>query len=429
MRYVIWLCVVAISFVLGWSGVRWLTRPRPSPPLLGQDARQPVSHQRATAIPNPAPPTTPVAYEAKADSLAALLEQPSGVSRDHALFTAIRSWQAADFPKGADEMVALIKQHGNGIGSSGEHITEAWLDRWLEIDAPAALKYLEESRFLAEIPGLRSMTSVTQSPLGGAFRALLRHRPEWVRNMVVKMEPGTPRTVAAQVLVALAARGGLVQAQPYLADFPQMREAALVGYVQEAAESDPIAALDAVLAEPAGGSRENLLSIIFAAAGARDLDAGRGMLDRIEDSAMRTQMAAALLSGADRSDPQEIVAFVREESERLVAAGKQGPDAVSWVRSAQSGLTTESLQAIAEWSTDFAADPDRALLVDITRVWASRDAAKLQAWLGTNASPLDPILMGRLRYALNDMAANSLPVMKEWIATLPDGPLRNQAQF
>ncbi|RYD86926.1 MAG: hypothetical protein EOP61_36580, partial [Sphingomonadales bacterium] len=326
-------------------------------------------------------------------------------------------------------MLELIKQEGNGIGSAGEHIAEAWLDRWLQLDAPAALKYLEESTFLADLPGVRSMSSISQSPLGGAFRALLRHRPEWLRTMVVEMEPGPRRNIAAQILIGHAARGGIAQAQPYLADFPHLREAALIGYVHEAAASDPTSALDAVLAEPPGGSREELLTEIFTAAGARDLALGRGMLDRIEDPALRVQMAASLLSGAERGDPQETVNLVREESERLAAAGKQGPDAVSWVRSGLNNLTAESLEGIADWATDFAADPDRALLADVTRVWASRDAAKFQAWLSTNASRLDPIVTGKLRYALDDMAANRLPLMKEWIATLPEGPLRNQAQF
>src|SRR5690606_27418571 len=101
----------------------------------------------------------------------------------------------------------------------------------------------------------------------------------------------------------------------YLADFPQFREDALIGYVNAAASSDPISSLDAVLAEPPGNSRETLLTEIFAAAGARDLDAGRGMLDRIEDPAMRTRLAGSLLSSAKNSDPEATLNFVREEAE------------------------------------------------------------------------------------------------------------------
>ena len=120
------------GFFLGFAAMRLMKVEAPevtaaNSPIPGQV--RPVSQTTHSSSPE----------KAKLPAFIALLEKPPSAARDIAVYRSLQEFDAADFESGADDFLALLRKRAETNGA--EHLGEAWMDRWLEVDPKGALAY------------------------------------------------------------------------------------------------------------------------------------------------------------------------------------------------------------------------------------------------------------------------------------------------
>ena len=225
------------SFSVGFAGVRLL-------PESHAPAPQKKTASRADAA---APPVQDVqskeAGKARLAAVLALGGKDRDLAEDHALFLAISELQAGDFLTGADGMLALLKRFESPSGSPNVALAEAWMERWLEVDAAGALRFFESAPFLAELsagPDYLAVGDRCGMPLGSIFKVLARRQPEWAQRYLASLKPGSLREVGSYVLLREVAEQDSAKAKLLFAALGEgaNRPAVLRGYIAGLAQAD-----------------------------------------------------------------------------------------------------------------------------------------------------------------------------------------------
>lgn len=428
MRLLVWMFAGAVSFAVGWSGTRWIAQPAP---VLKQTVSTVEEESVALDSSASSKPQTPGdATEERMEALAALCEQPDSLTRDHALVGALLKLEAADFPAGTDEMLALLKRLKGTVKSAD--LADAWMDRWLDLDAPGALQFLSTSSFLAEIPTPVDLgwplETLAEGGLGGVFRALARREPEWTRQTLANMEPGKRREVAIYTLLREVAQGGVEKAAGFLAtlgDGPD-RRGAVTGYVTGLITTDLRSGFERAWTESPGPLRDDLLRRVFCRAGESGLAVMGELLDRVDDPAVRWESIAWGLRAVTSEDP---VPLIKQESDRMAAAGEWNVDTSTWMSTVDVASRSPRARALAEWAVDFAPDGERKMFARIAENWAGRNPVEFKEWLSERAATLDASTAEKLAQPLAALAQRDLVAARAWSDALPPGPLRDQARF
>lgn len=415
------------SFLIFWSGTRWIVQP----------------HQKRLAVPQvavtdvapsqPSPPrgeSTGNLTKGHPATIADLLQTHSSLARDHALAAELLKLDADDLRAGADEMLALLIGE-SGPGKNGD-VAEAWMDRWLELDAPGALQFLSRALVPEEVPltgkSAWSLQSLTDTGFGGVIRALARREPEWTRQMLAKAPPGKQREVAIFTLLEEVAKGGAAGAASYLEAFSDGpdRSGALTGYITGLITNDVRAGFERAWAEPPGALRSELLRLVFSRAGESDLAVLSELLERVDDHTARRECIAWGLRAAPREDA---LPLIQQESERMAASGEWETNHFTWLGLVEGSFGSLQAQPLAEWALNFQPDKERKMFAQIARSWAGRDPAEFQRWLSDRAGTLDPATVDKLAEPLASLAAKDVAAARAWSDTLPPGSLRDQARF
>lgn len=376
------------------------------------------------------PQAASTAAKERMEALLDLTKQPASLTRDHALATALLKLEAVDFPAGADEMIALLKQLRGTIKEVD--LTEAWMDRWLELDAPGALQFLSNSSFLAEIPSAVDrgwpLDTLAESGLGGVFKALARREPEWTRQTLAKMEPGKRREVAIYTLLREVAQGGVAKAAGFLATFADGpdRRGAVTGYVTGLITTDVRSGFERAWTEPPGPLRNELLRLVFFRAGESGLGVMSELLERIDDPAVRRENLAWGLRAVASEDA---VPLIQQESERMAASGEWNSNISAWMSTVDVASRGPRAREMAEWAVDFAADTDRKMFAQIAEHWVGSDPVEFKTWVSERAGTLDAATVEKLARPLASLAQRDLAGARAWSEALPPGPLRDQARF
>ena len=207
----------AVGLAIGWSSVRWIAGSSPKPGRAAPGGKE--ENAAAAATPGRAATTA----SERMETIATLYDQPATMARDHAVAAALLKLEAADFPAGAEAMKKLFQRLQEPFGSQAQELAEAWMDRWLEIDPPGALRFLSSSPFLAELPVSKMegwpIAERARSAHGGIFAALARRQPEWLRQTLADVKPGPEREVGIYVLLTEAAKGDPAPSRQLLASF------------------------------------------------------------------------------------------------------------------------------------------------------------------------------------------------------------------
>lgn len=371
------------------------------------------------------------------EALAALSEQPPSLTRDRTLAAALLKLEAADFPAGADEMLTLLKGLSGlrDTAAKPAELAEAWMDRWLELDAPGALRFLSSSSFLADLPeeGLSGwpLEVLAECGLGGVIKALARRHPEWTRQTLEKMEAGERRETAIFILLREVAQGGVAKAASFLATFADGpdRRGAVDGYVTGLITTDVRSGFERAWAEPPGPLRDELLKLVFFRAGESGLDVMGELLERIDDPAVRQESLAWGLRAVGAGGRKEAFPLIQQESERMAASGEWNANTSAWVRTVDVASRGARARELAEWAVDFAADTDRKMFAQIAENWVGRDPLEFKTWLSERAATLDASAVEKLAEPLASLVRRDLAAARAWSETLPSGPLRDQARF
>ena len=370
------------------------------------------------------------------EAIAKLWAQPGSMARDHALAAALLKLDAADFSAGAEAMQALFKRSQRPDDLEAEQLAEAWMDRWLELDTPGALRFLSSTPFLAQLP-VRELVGwpideKIHCAQGGILAALARRQPEWTQQALAETPSGSVREIGVYALLKEVAKGDAARTARFLASFANGadRAAALTGYVTALVDADIRSGYDKASAEPPGMLRENLLRLVFARAGERGVSTARDLLDQIDDPAMRRQHAPTALLAIGFDQREDALPFIIEESERMAAtSGWNTEDARDWASSVDVAARGPQARAFAEWAAGFEPDADRKMFGQIVIVWAGREPATFRNWLKEHAETLDAAAVKTLDGALANLARRDLPAARTWSETLPAGALRDQARF
>lgn len=362
----------------------------------------------------------------------AMGEKQRGLAEDHALFVAISKLTAPDFLAGGAELLALFKKGDSPFGSPNLALAEAWMERWLEVDVAAALRFIGSSTSFIENPPGMSLRSRASSVQGGIFAVLARRQPGWTQQYLAALKPGPQRDVGVFQLLKECAQQNAAKSREVLASFSEgaNRPAAVQGYVTGLTATDVRAGFDVAAAEPAGPFRKELLEVVFHKAAERGIGVVRELLDCVDDAELRRDLAAdsALeLSWRSRDDP---LPWLMEEAQRTPLPAKSKGEFDRWTSYVTQALATSgNVARAADWAATIANDPEKELLLGLLGRWDQRDDAGLRSWLASHADALNTSVLEKLGRTITDMARRDGIGTRAWAAALPHGPLREQAQF
>ena len=430
MRALLPIALVAFtSFAAGFAGMRSM-----SARAARVQERQPILPALVEPVATPAVGAdhSPVASRARITGVLALADKERSLSDDHALFLAISKLEAPDFLAGAEEMLALFKKSDTPYGSANLALSEAWMERWLEVDAAHALRFLETLAILKEPPTGRSLRSLANSVQGGLFAVLARRQPEWTQQYLSTLKPGAQREVGVHQLLNETAQQNPAKAGELLVAFSEgaERRAAVHGYVTGLAAVDVRAGFEIAAGESAGPFRKELLQAVLREAAERGIGIVRELLERVEDAALRRELVGDSAREISWRSREDLLPWLMEEAQQMSSTANAQDGFDPWHGAVAQALRTSGDPARAmEWAATLPNDPEKKLLLSLIGGWDQRDNAVLRSWLANHSETLDAAVLEKLRYTLADLARRDGPGTRAWAAALPPGPLREQAHF
>ncbi|HEX5176639.1 MAG TPA: hypothetical protein VFV83_06405 [Chthoniobacteraceae bacterium] len=350
---------------------------------------------------------------------------------DHALFAAIAKLDTRDFRMGAAEMRAVFLKTDSPFGNRNMAVAEAWIERWLDVDASGALQFIGSSEHLKDVPPGMSVSARVDSVQGGVFSVLARREPAWLQQYVATLKAGASRDVGVYALLKQAGMENSATSRALLASLSNgaNRPAAMEGYISGLVASDLRAAFDVAVAETAGPFRKELLQIVLRNAAARGVGAVREFIARIDDPALRRDLVGNAALELSWRSGDDLLPWLAEETQRTpIAATTREFD--WWNGNVGQALETrgDTVRA-ADWAMTLPNDPEKKLLLRLLSRLGYRDDPALQSWLASHAEQLDVSVVEKLSRTLTEMARRDADGARAWTGTLPAGALREQMQF
>ena len=432
MRHILPIAAAALaSFVLGFAGIWWMDRA--SPPA-GESRAVTLAPAQKSVPRVGRTDESPAASKERIDAVIANYHKDSGPTRDHDLYAALRKLDARDFPAGAEAMLALLNPSPHWISGSNRELCEAWIDCWLDVDAPGALRFLGTSPFLEKIDqSMKGMRPEDRaySLAGAPYQVLARWEPDWTFQYLAGKPPGADRDVGIYVLLEQTARQDSAKARQFLASFSDgvNRRDAVQGFVAGLSEGNARASFDVAMAEAAGPFRQQLLMTAMGGASSRGVATVSELLDRIDDPEFRRKLAARAVWGIANGSRENPLPWIVEESRRpaMVAGWKDQYD--QWSGSIAGAVQGANVAAAADWAASLAEDSEKKTLGKIAYDWAWRNPDSLREWLEENASTLDATAMEKLSGGIERMTEEDAGAVRAWADSLPPGGLRDQVRF
>jgi len=153
------------------------------------------------------------------------------------------------------------------------------------------------------------------------------------------------------------------------------------------------------------------------------------MLDRIEDSELRQQLAYEALYGMWYRSRPDTVEWIQEETTRLAKAHGKARDASFWATAINQSAEVSNIPRIVEWAASENSDAHRKIFASLAGKWAGSDPAEARRWFSENAVRLDAKSIEEMRDVFENLAFADLAGTKPWVDTLPAGPLQDRARF
>lgn len=386
--------------------------------------------------PAPTPPAAPAPQGTAKERIALVFslggKQP-GHARDAELYRAILALAPEDFPIAAADLPKHLGAYGKGqVGQNKARlVVEAFLDRWLTLDAPGALRYLTGSDLLAKIGDAGEKSGLFANPtvvVAAAFRPLARHAPQWTHDWIAAQKPGPEGDESIRTLLDEAARRDLAQARRFFASFADgpNRSSALQGLVTGMAESDPRASFDLAMAESGSQLRDQLLESVMRGAARQGPALAQELLRRIDDADDRFQAAMTVLENLRSGAGNDLLPWMQEEVSQVKKFSAHWQHE-NWARAVAEKVQGADRATAAEWAATLPNDPQRIFLRQITESWAKENPAALREWLAHHGATLDAASASALRASLTALTKGDAGAGADWVETLPAGPLRQRA--
>lgn len=401
------------------------------------DAPLTASTPAPAAASPPAPIEAPVPKATPKERIALMFslggKQP-GHQRDAELYAAILALAPEDFAVAAADLPKRLAGYGRGLVGQNKArlLMEAFMDRWLTVDAAGALRHLATSDLLSKLGDSGAKSRLFDDPsavVAAAFRPLARHAPQWTYDWIVAQKPGPEREEPIRTLLDEVARRDIAQARRFFASFAEEpeRSSALRGLVEGLAENDPRASFELAMTEPGSQLRDRLLESVMRNAARQGPELAQELLRRVGDPNDRLEATITALAnlppGADGllSWMQEELPLVKE----VVAYWWHE----NWARLVAEKVPATARGNAAEWAATLPNDPQRIFLRQIADRWAKENPAAFRDWLAAHGATLDSASASALRASFAAMAKSDAGAMASWTEALLPGPLSQQAQL
>ena len=416
----LFLCI-ASGFLAGFALTYWTTHSTST------NLETPPEQQ---AKPSPSSPLAPTetSSEERIAAVLALAEKPRDEARDHALYTALQKLSAAELKEGAPGMVAVLKRLGEKHAFAVE-LGEAWMERWLDVDASAALQFLTTSRIFDDLDPngeWKDYGGILGFAFEGVFKAVARREPEWARAYLAGLEPNARRNCGVYRLAeAIGTKDG-IHGKQFLSDFMEgaNRHAAVKGYVLGLAQRSPSEAFQLALAETAGPFRDLLLDKVVWEAAAQGRGSVRTLLDRVNDTDTRERLTGKAIGDLAHRTRENVFPWLKEEMTRRAQTGDHDTN-WHWEWAVQETLRTQDFGDSADFALTLAKSSQDFILQRVTSDWAQFDPTALRTWLKDHAPQMDAETVGKLHFTLARMVDADGAAASAWLDTLPDGALRD----
>ena len=329
MRTSLQFALAAIaSFAIGFLSVRWMGRDvRPKEVAVLPPAASAAVRASVSTVKN-----EPADSHTRVEAVLQLCDKPFDAVRIHGAYVALMKLDAHDFETAAKDLPELLSRIEVSQSYLKVDFAEAWIDRWMEVDAPGALRYLSSSPLLDQLAGAKGPGRLMpDSVQEGVFKALARRQPDWLEEYLAAKEPGPKRDTGVRTLISEVVRQNAAKGKQYLAVFSSgaNRSAAVEGYVTGLAVVDAHACFEAAAAEPTGPFRTKLMRTAMDGAGTRGVATARELLDRVDDPALRLRLAPSALRAVCEKTRENPFPWIQEESARVSALDTQDRERVA----------------------------------------------------------------------------------------------------
>ena len=415
------MLAVLVCLGVGFAGARQMsgTPSRESHAARAMQAQPQATEAISAAVPQSA---------AAAEWSEALAKYKSGNLADaHAVMAAILRMEAADFPASAEKLLEGFGKNP-GYDPASAALADAWLGRWLEIDSPGALRFLEAMQVFAKLSDVNDWYVPTNGA-GGLLAALSRKEPEWVKQFIENQPEGNLRSSAIWALVSELTRTDADAGRRYVDSLPEGagRNLGTNLYLNQLSQIAPSAALDFAMNSQPQSLRNERLRSVFSYSASRNLPTTMALLDRITNPAERRQYAmAALTSAWERG--AELLPYLKDEVARSAAELGEKADFGKLANTAQNAARGQDRKSFVEWAFELSADKRGSILSAVAGRWAYESPKEFAAWASAQAATANPDQLAKLNTAMT--SALIYPAAQKALAeALPPGSLRDQAHF
>lgn len=422
MRPVYSILLSAVGgFALGYTGMLQFSQSSNEPPDKGAE----FPDKSAKSLPMS---KEQVSSEGRVASVLTLSGKSESDSHFFELYSELQKLTAGELKEMAPKMVETLKRLAKEH-SYTEAVGEAWMERWLEVDASAALEFLSASMLFEDLDpkGVWNESfAISGLPFRGAFKAVARHSPEWTRNFLLTIKDEKRRDYGVHLLATAAAQKFGLSGKKLIADFlgDGNRRAAIDGYAIGLAQSSPDDAFQIALAETPGPFREKLMEHVLWEASRIGSASIRALLDRIGDPDLRARMAGQAIGNVSSRAGENVRPWLEEEMTRAAKLGSS--DFENWWDFAiQEAVREGDFKDVADWALSLKVDAEKNVLSELSVDWATREPATVQSWLRGNADRLDEQAVKALDRSLQKLVNHDPQAAAAWAESLPPGPLRD----
>jgi hypothetical protein len=370
-----------------------------------------------------------------AERLIALCKQPGSLARDQKIFEALQSMNGSDFFEGVADFPSFVKRLEQLPPGMRDIVAEAAMQRWLEVDADGAKRWLRSAQIFTMLG--QSREGWAPSFMMTLFSLLGRNDPAWAYSTYNEMKPGT-RLYASQVLFEIAKADPREARAIYDAlrtDTGKSEKSAVESEEKSVAihrllsglvESDLPAAIEIIRGMPQGSWMQNAtISSCLVMAGKVSTTAAHDLLALVEDPKDRSAMMWDALGGIGLWSTSDPILFVEQE---LASIPQSDRSALVGERGVIGGLASKDPYRAADLISGFDGKVRDQAVQELLQTWTKSDPAAAFQWLSTQTTDILQGTTTRWDQTLAKLANTAPTEFGNWANSLSAGELQDRSR-
>ena len=346
-----------------------------------------------------------------------ICKQPPSLQRDRALNEAIQHMQPADFLTAVADLERFGREMTEVEPALFDHMIEAAVERWLDVDEAGALRWLGASRAVAD-SGLLKPPTIDASDVQTVFASLALRTPDRALELALKLGDNTQREAGIGEAFRICARQDPRKAREWLERVkgtPDWRSA-LKSTVFGMSEADPAAAFELATAQDAR-LRDDVLPAVMYQAGLQSSALATDLMAKIPAQS-RARLIGNVVNAMAEKSPGDAMAWMEQQ---LTASPEVNTVDPRQVTPGIYSLVARDGAATMAWIQGLPEGQRGSLLGGALNAWGNTDPASLLDWLSAQSPEKLPSNPGDLA----SCARHAPERFNAWVASLPSGPARD----